>query len=130
MTVAMKKPSQKQIRDEIARLTVSEQARVIQLARQVWQYIGFDCLTATQENTKPARDWMKKCEVVEVVLDAGRYDEEIETALKRERTNTKPDPMKIEELEHIKAQFNWKTGMSYQAQNVLVGRAFMDREGF
>jgi len=49
---------------------------------RVWDYIGSDCLNATQECE--GRNWMKRDEVIEVCLDAGRPEEEARTPEEKE----------------------------------------------
>lgn len=53
--------------------TQDELNTLSRLFHRVWDYIGGDCLQATQECD--GRDYMTRDEVIEVCLDAGRPEE-------------------------------------------------------
>jgi hypothetical protein len=81
-------------------------------ASAVWEYIGYDCLQGIVD-VGDAKDinsaTMPKGQVIEVVLDAGRYEEE----LKRSK-----DPLVTDEF------LNRWEALSYRQRQNLVRPAF------
>ena len=124
---------------EIARLTPEEQLLAERLARSVWEYIGADVMRAVAESGSK-RSSIPRAEVVEVVLDADRYREEIEREIRRAERNDRfenktESEQRLARLKNLKAWFAYQGdrgadgAASYAAQCALVGRAFAAREG-
>lgn len=115
----------KQIRAEVERLSPEDQQLAQRIARNVWEYIGGDCLQAMADDGK--RNWMKRCEVIEVVLDADRYNEELKHELRK--TQQTDNVARVDSLTRLIAFYDYKTGASYEAKQHVISPAFAAREG-
>lgn len=99
--------------------TEAEQQLILESALAVWDHIGWDCLRAKATEQRKAVDRVSysRNEVVDIVLDAGRLREELETgygATDAEKALVTPDFLK-----------RWED-MRYEHKTALLKKAFTD----
>ena len=79
-----------------AKFNSDERTMIARAAQQVWDEIGGDCLSAlAEERTGRAREGvtMSRRDVIEVVLDASRFEDALARVLRVERLRREPRPL-------------------------------------
>ena len=82
-----------------AKFNSDERTMIARAAQQVWDEIGGDCLSALAEERESsgrrAREGvtMSRRDVIEVVLDASRFEEALARVLRVERLRREPRPL-------------------------------------